>query len=110
MKREKTWRERQIDMLHWDFGLYAELFEDEHDDRRVFANNYYQMIEAIESLPQEPPAWVCVAISHHMEDESEWMRRIIDKYCHGLWGEPVKFHLSDKEKRWPGILSKKITV
>ena len=110
MTREKTWREKTIDSLRWDYGLYAELWEKENDDRKLFSNMYYQMVEAVEELPPEPCAWTCVAIHNKMDEAAETMLEIIDKYCHGLWGEPVVIHFADKAKRWPDILKQKVRV
>ena len=65
----KSWKQFRIDSLRFDFGLYAELFKDEHDDRRWLANTYDQIIEALESLPEEPVAFVCVAMSKEIEKD-----------------------------------------
>lgn len=108
MKREKTWRERRIDWLRFDYGLYAERWENENDDRKVMSNTYYQIIEALESLPAEPPAWVCVAITDKIHKDEALMSRIILKYRQGQWGEPVEPTLQQKMERWPNILSRMI--
>lgn len=50
------------------------------DDRRLFINTYMQVYEAIDSLPDNPPAWVCVAIGHELSSEREMMDRIIARF------------------------------
>ena len=110
MKREKSFREFNIDRIRWDYGMYAEMWEQEHDDRRVFSNTYYQIIEALESLPAEPPAWVCVAVIDKMKQDEERLDHILGKYRDGLWGEPVDFPLRVKLKRWPGIMKTTVAV
>ena len=110
MKREKTWREKQIDWLRFDYGLYAEMWENESDDRLVMSNTYYQIIEALESLPANPPAWVCVAIADKIREDEALMDGIIERYRNGLWGEPVEPTLVQKMNRWPNILKSKVAV
>jgi len=106
MKREKSWKEFTIDSMRFDYGLHAELFADEHDDRRLFTNMYNQIMEAVECLPDNPPAFVCVAMNHKIDESRGTMDAILDRYVHGRWGEPAKIGLRQKMERWPGILSR----
>ena len=99
-----------MDHMRWDYGLYAEKWEDEHDDRKVFSNTYYQIIEALESLPAEPPSWVCVAVIDKIKEDEESLDRILGKYRDGLWGEPEDFPLRVKLERWPNILKSQVAV
>lgn len=50
------------------------------DDRRVFINTYCQVYEAIDFLPDEPPAWICVAIRKQMDEESKIMDAIMQRF------------------------------
>lgn len=110
MKREKTWKEKQIDSLRFDFGLYAERWENTHDDRRVMSNTYFMLIEGLESLPANPPAWVCVAIRKTLQEEESRMKNVIRRYQEGLWGEPEEVTIHQTLERWPGILRNTIAV
>ncbi len=51
-----------------------------HDDRRVFINTYEQVYEAIDSMPDNPCAWVCVAINKKVAEEREMMDGIIRRF------------------------------
>lgn len=51
------------------------------DDRRLFINTYNQVYEAVESLPDNPPAWVCCAITHEMYNEMGIMNNILSRFA-----------------------------
>lgn len=48
-----------------------------NDDRRLYINIYNQVYNAIDSLSDNPPAWVCVAITHEMSNERKVMDEIL---------------------------------
>lgn len=50
------------------------------DDRRLFINTYSQVYQAIESLQDNPHAWVCCAITHEIENERKMMNGIISRF------------------------------
>ena len=110
MQREKTWKERQIDRFRWDYGFHAELFADEHDDRRLLANIYNLIMEALQSLPDNPNNYVCCAMNHRFEEDKKIMDGILERYQNGLWGEPKVIHLREKLDRWPGIMRTTVAV
>lgn len=56
------------------------LFPPVSDDRRLYINTYRQVYEAIDSLPDNPPAWVCVAINHELHAEREMMNGILTRF------------------------------
>ncbi len=50
------------------------------DDRRVFINTFHQVYEAVDSMHDNHPAWVCVAINEKMHKDEEMMTRIISHF------------------------------
>lgn len=50
------------------------------DDRRLYINTYQQVYEAIDSLSDNPPAWVCVAITRELAKEREMMDEILERF------------------------------
>lgn len=59
---------------------WKDIFPPVKDDRRVFINTYYQVYEAIESLPDNPPSWVCCAINSAIGKERKMMNEIITRF------------------------------
>ena len=56
------------------------MFPPVSDDRRLYINTYKQVYDAVDSLPDNPPAWVCVAIRHKMQEECKMMDGILDRF------------------------------
>ena len=73
---EKTWKELHLEFLKLFYEENAEKWRDQHDDRRVYSNTYYMLVEAIKSLDDEPNNFVKVAMNHHMNDELAMIDRI----------------------------------
>lgn len=79
MKRrsEMTWKERKLDNIKFFYGDLAEKYDNGYgDDRQVFVNLYNMIIEAIESLPDEPNNYICCAVNHSIHDDCKIMDRI----------------------------------
>lgn len=62
-------------MIEWN-----NLFPPVEDDRRVYINTYEQVYKAIDSLPDNPPAWVCMAITHELIAERGLMNSILSRF------------------------------
>lgn len=76
-----TWKNQKLDYMRCLFGAKAEEWGDKyHDDRRVYVNTYNMIIKAIESLDDEPNIYVCVAVNHHINEDTERMKRILKKF------------------------------
>ena len=56
------------------------LFPPVKDDRRLFINTYRQVYEAVDSLSDNPPAWVCMAINHEIYAEKAMMDSILSRF------------------------------
>lgn len=77
---EMTWKEQKLDFIKFMFEEKAILWKDEHDDRRLFSNVYFQMKEAIESLDDEPNLYVTVAMNNELGKDIEVMKRIREHF------------------------------
>lgn len=82
MKRhdEMTWKEQKLDYMKYFFEEKAILWKDEHDDRRLYSNMYFQIKEAIESLEDEPNIYVCVAMNNEINKDKETMKSILEHF------------------------------
>ena len=73
------WKSLKLWSWVYQYGDVAEewnnIFPPVVDDRRVFINTFYQVYNAIDSLPENPNAWVCCAISHEVEAETKRKER-----------------------------------
>lgn len=78
------WKSLKLWVWVYDYGYKAvewnNIFPPVKDDRRLFIKIYNQVYEAIESLPDNPPAWICCAITHEMDNEKRVMNRIRERF------------------------------
>ncbi len=74
-KALKLWR--WADQFDAKAREWVNVFPPVTDDRRVYINTYTQVYRAIESLPDNPDNWVCVAVNHEMSKEREMMKDIL---------------------------------
>lgn len=58
-----------------------EEFKGHKDDRLVFINIYNQIVEAIESLPEEPLAYIRVVMWRQIDNDEEILNRIYNCFC-----------------------------
>lgn len=72
-----TWKERKLDNITFFYGDLAKKYDNGYgDDRQVFVNLYNMIIEALESLPDEPNNYICCAVNHSISDDRKTMDRI----------------------------------
>ena len=69
-----------LDYLQMRYERKAIDWENEHNDKRVMSNTYFMIVEALESLPDEPNNFVKVAMHDHISQHEELMDRIIRKF------------------------------
>ena len=77
---KKTWKEAKIDYLEFFFKKDAERWEPMSDDRRLFHNMYNQIMEAINSLPNKPNNYVCVALNRLIGEDIKTMKEIQERF------------------------------
>ena len=83
MAVEKSWKQIHLDYIHFKYRAKAEEWlklEYVHDDRLVFCNVYRLMEEALNSLPEEPNNYVCVAMNRKMESDRQMLEEILDVF------------------------------
>ena len=77
----KTWKSFKLDFLKFKYEKKAKKWKDCHDDRRLFSNTYYQIIEAIETLPEEPVSYIAVAMNNEIQKDREMLDRIVTRFA-----------------------------
>ena len=77
----KTWRTFKMDFLKFKYEKKAEEWKGCHDDRRLFSNTYYQIIKAIESLPEEPVPYIAVAMNNEITKDREMLDKIAERFA-----------------------------
>ena len=80
LQMNKTWKAQNLDYLETFFGELAEAWKDEKDDRRVFSNSYFHIVEAIKTLDDNPHVYVRCAKNHMMNEEIEQLERIKERF------------------------------
>lgn len=79
--KNDTWKTAKMEFLKFKYEKKAEEWKEYHDDRRVYSNTYYQIIKAIETLPEEPNNYVCVAMNNEINKDREMLDRIMKKFA-----------------------------
>lgn len=86
MKRamfNQDWKSRKLAVLALDYEEKATAWAGEpiEDDRRVFVNTYCQIIEAVQSLPDNPHTIVCVAMNRYIDSLKKVMDDILARFA-----------------------------
>lgn len=76
----KTWKQTKLRSVKNEFGGRIEEFKGFDDDRRVYINIYNEIIDAIESLPDEPHGYIKCAVTHQIKADKEILYRISEKF------------------------------
>lgn len=76
----KTWKQHRISHHKFMYEDKAKRFAGHHDDRQLFINTYNMILEALESLDDEPTTLVKVAMNHQISSEYEVMDEIIERF------------------------------
>ena len=80
MTGKKTWKQQKLDFLKHPYGKYIDEFRGCHDDRRVYYNIYQQIVEAVESLDDNPNNYVCVAVNDAIRADLMMMDDILVRF------------------------------
>ena len=78
---KKTWKQAKLHGIEVRYGGIIEEYKNYKDDRMVYVNTYNQIIEAIESLPEEPLPYIKVAMFHQINKDEELLNRIYNRFC-----------------------------
>lgn len=74
-----TWKEQKLYFLE-KYAEDAERWQNESDDRRLFSVIYERLVEAINSLPDEPHLTVCVAMNQYIRGEKDVLDSIQEHF------------------------------
>lgn len=75
-----TWKQKKIHNFKNQFGGRIEEFEGFDDDRRVYINIYNRIIEALESLPDEPHSYIRSAITRQINADKDILNSICETF------------------------------
>lgn len=79
------WKSLKIAVLEMEYGKKADewnnLYPPVSDDRRVYINTYHQLIEAVQSLTDNPNNTVCVAMNRYINEEKKTLDEIKEVFC-----------------------------
>lgn len=83
---KKTWKEAKLtSFIKRNVGLYSEYKKAVEngcdDDRRVFVNTFDMIVKAIASLPDEPVAYIRVAMWRQINRDQDTMDNIASNFC-----------------------------
>lgn len=94
-----SWKQVELASIQALYGKwhtkYAEVVKTVYDDRTVFVNLYRMMVQAVESLPEEPDNYVCVAIDKQLDEDRKILQSIIrtfESYEDPNWKAPEWFN------------------
>ena len=76
----KTWKTRELEYIKDCYGDVIAEYEGFTDDRRLYCNTYNMLIEAIESLQDDPNVVVRCAMNNYINDELQMMARIKEHF------------------------------
>ena len=80
IEREQTWKEWNLYYFKKRFGDKVAEYMNYHDDRRLYANVYNIVMEAINSLPDEPLVFIKVAMDRRITEEAETLKEIRERF------------------------------
>lgn len=77
MPSNQTWKQMHIQHLKHRYQRKAEQWKDiTTDDRLVYCNLYRMILRALDSLPDTPDNYVCVAMNSKMEEDRQTLDEI----------------------------------
>ena len=76
-----TWKQARLHDIEIHYGGIVEEFKGYKDDRLVYVNTYTQIVEAIESLPEEPLSYIKVAMWLKINKDKEILNKIYSRFC-----------------------------
>ena len=80
MTGKKTWKQQKLDFMKHLYGKYIDEFRGCQDDRGLYCNTYWLIVEAIESLDDNPNNYVCVAVNNAIRADLAMMDGILVRF------------------------------
>ena len=79
-KEWKEQRELKLSVLAHRYAKWADMWENEYDDRRVMHNTYHMIVDGLNSIKAPVNVVVLVAVNEWIAGEKAMMDRIIDRF------------------------------
>ena len=79
MKRisEMTWKEQKLDYMMFRYSDLAKKFDNGYgDDRQLFVNTFNMIVEALESLEDEPNIYIKCAVNKAIAEDIAVLNKI----------------------------------
>jgi len=78
---KKTWKQRIIRDLKVQYGGCIEEYKGHDDDRQVYVDTFNLIMEALNTLPEEPVSYIKVAMLRQINRDKETLNNIIYRFC-----------------------------
>jgi len=79
--KEFTWKSRRLGFMDHQYGEAAKRWKDEtHDDRCGFVNLYNRMVQALETLPDEPDLYLRNALDEKLTRDWKTLDEIMMRF------------------------------
>ena len=84
MSMNDTWKSLKLKALKMKYGktvkTWSGIFPQATDGRRVFINIYNQLMEAVNSLQDDPHVAVCVAMNRYIDEKCEVLNCLYKRF------------------------------
>lgn len=84
LKLSKDWKSLKLEVLKMKYGKtvarWSSISPQVTDDRMVFINIYNQLMEAVNSLQDNPHVAVCVAMNRYIAEECKVLNSIRNNF------------------------------
>lgn len=72
--------EKKIKFLKLKYEKKAIQWKNENDDRKLFSNIYFQIMEALEEIKECNNSWIMCAINKQIRDEQKTLDNILNRF------------------------------
>ncbi len=76
----RSWKQRELDYMEFMYGEEIKKYEGHKDDRQIYINIYNIIIEALNTLPEEPVTFIKVAMNHHIDEDKKVLDSIKEEF------------------------------
>ena len=76
----QTYKQKKISYHKFMYEEPTERFNGHNDDRQLYVNIYNYVLEALESIEEEPHNFICCAINHYLDKEYETLDDIKERF------------------------------
>lgn len=79
---KQSWKQMHLDYTRDAFSKEYKKWANKgyHDDRTFYCVRYESILSAIESMPEEPNNYICVAVNSQLHKDYDTLKRIIKNF------------------------------